>query len=88
MQMQTVPPPEQVLQETRQTRARAVELLRTLERAHAECERHVDRVLHPDSMKRVTGRSALENAIASTRRMIDSLDRAVEAARREAETRP
>jgi hypothetical protein len=74
---------EQVLEETRTTRARAVELLQALERANAECERHVDRVLHPDSLKRVTGRSAMDNAIASTRRMIESLDRAIDEARRE-----
>lgn len=85
MPIETLPPPERVLKETQQTRERAVQLLRTLERAHAECERHVDRVLHPDSMKRVTGRSAMENAIASTRRMIESLDRAIESARRETE---
>lgn len=72
---------QQVLIETHATRQQAVELLKALQHAHAECEAHLKSEQRSDVVKTVTGRSSVENAIASTRRMIESLDRAVEEAR-------
>src|ERR1041384_3848060 len=73
---------QQVLIETHSTRVRAGELLKALQAAQAEAEQHMARAERPDVMKAVTGRSAMDNAIASTKRMIEALDRAVEEARK------
>lgn len=63
-------------------RARAEVVLRELIAASAECESHLTQQSRVDSMRLVTGKTSLENAINETRRIIDVLDRAIEDADR------
>lgn len=73
---------EQILLETQRTRAQAVAVLNDLIEAKAACEATLAAERRPDLVKLVTGRSSLEVAIAETRKLVESLDRAVaEAAR-------
>jgi hypothetical protein len=72
---------QQVLIETHAARQRAIELLKSLQQAQTECEAHLKADQRADVVKAVTGQSSIEAAIASTRRMIETLDRAVEDAR-------
>lgn len=67
---------ERLMEATRHARERAAELLRSLESATAGLNGEAGG--GGDPFKAVTGRSAMENAIASTRRMIETLDRATE----------
>ncbi len=66
-----------MLLETLAARQRAAELLKTLERAQAECEGCLRSDERQDMMKAVTGKSSIESAIGQTRRMIEMLDRAL-----------
>ena len=66
---------QRILQETGVVRDKAEALLRGLMDAKNTSERHLASVHERDRMKALTGRSSMDNAIASTRRMIDSLDR-------------
>lgn len=68
---------QQLLLETLAARQRAVELLKSLEQAAADCEAQLKAEDRIDRIKVVTGRSSLEEAITSTQRMIDMLDRAM-----------
>lgn len=63
--------------ETLAARQRAAELLKTLERAQAECEGCLRSDERQDMMKAVTGKSSIESAIGQTKRMIEMLDRAL-----------
>jgi hypothetical protein len=72
-----------ILLETTATRDRAEALLRTLMDCKAQSERNLAELKQADTFKSVTGRSALDNAIASTQRMIESLNRVINHARRE-----
>jgi len=72
---------QQVLLETYAARQRAAELLKTLERAQAECEGCLKSEQRQDVVKALTGRSSIEQAIAQTRRMVEMLDRALGEAR-------
>ena len=56
-------------------RERAEAVLKSLLHAKAECERHVARFRRPDAMKAIRGESALDRAINSTRRTIQTLER-------------
>ena len=56
-------------------RERAEAVLQSLMAAKAECEKQLARFKRPDMIKSVTGQSALDAAIASTKRMIESLNR-------------
>lgn len=67
----------QVLIETAAAREKAEALLRGLQEARARSERHLREIGQTDAMKAVTGRSSIENAIASTQRMIDTLNRSL-----------
>lgn len=67
---------DRLMEATRHARERAAELLRSLESATSALD--AERAGNGDPFKAVTGRSAMENAIASTRRMIETLDRAAE----------
>jgi len=60
-------------------RERAEAVLQSLLAAKAECEKQLARFKRPDMIKSVTGQSALDAAIASTKRMIESLNRTIEA---------
>lgn len=68
---------QQILVETIAARERAESLLRGLLRARTTSEHHLATLRRTDVLKQVTGSSSLENAINSTRRMIDALDRAI-----------
>lgn len=66
---------QQILLETTATRDRAEALLRTLLDYKTQSERNLADLKQPDVFKSVTGRSALDNAIASTQRMVEALNR-------------
>jgi len=74
---------QRVVLETTATRDRAEALLEGLLRAKEETERERDRLNRVDQMKQLTGKSSIDNAIASTRRMIDTLNRTIREAKRE-----
>ena len=71
---------EQALNDTRRTREQAEQTLAELLRAHAECEAHLAADKRSDMLRKVTGKTSLEQAIEETRRMIDVLRRAEEEA--------
>ena len=52
-------------------------LLRTLKGARADSERRLAEMRQGDPMKKVTGRSMMDNAITRTQRMIDTLNRQI-----------
>ena len=68
---------QQILLETTSTRDRAEALLRTLLDYKSQSERNLAEIKQPDAFKSVTGRSALDNAIASTQRMVEALNRVI-----------
>jgi|KBSSwiStaDraftv2_1062776.scaffolds.fasta_scaffold1703742_1 hypothetical protein len=68
---------QQILLETTTTRDRAEALLRTLLDYKSQSERNLAEIKQPDVFKSVTGRSALDNAIASTQRMVEALNRVI-----------
>src|ERR1043165_7060622 len=72
---------QQVLLETYAARQRAAELLKTLERAAAECDQCLRAEQRQDAIKALTGKSSIEAAICQTRRMVEMLDRALGEAR-------
>lgn len=55
----------------------AAALLRTLQGARAESERRQAELRQGDAMKKVTGRSMMDNAIERTQRMVDTLNRQI-----------
>ena len=69
---------QQVLLQTLATRQNAEKLLASLLRAQAECDQQLQKEQRSDAMKAVTGSSSLDRAIASTRRMIEQLDRSLD----------
>lgn len=74
---------QRILAETIQTRADAEALLRELLRAKEAVERHQAELKLTDPLRRVTGRSSLDNAISSAQRMIETLNRQLETVRRD-----
>jgi len=64
-------------------RDNAEALLRSLVDAKAESERRLSELNQRDQMKTATGRSSMDNAIASTRRMVATLNRLIEEAERD-----
>jgi hypothetical protein len=74
---------QQILLETTATRDRAETLLRSLLDCKAQSERNLADLRQPDVFKSVTGRSALDNAIASTQRMVEALNRVIAQAKRD-----
>jgi hypothetical protein len=68
---------QQILLETTATRDKAEALLRTLLDHKAQSERNLADLKQADVFKTVTGRSALDNAIASTQRMVEALNRVI-----------
>lgn len=71
---------QQVLLETLAARQRAAELLKHLEQAQQECDGVLKSDQRQDMMKAVTGKSSIEQAMASAKRMVEMLDRALEEA--------
>jgi|MDTD01.2.fsa_nt_gb hypothetical protein len=64
-----------ILTETADARADAERLLAGLIDARSKSEARLAELSRSDILKSLTGKSALDNAITSTQRMIDSLDR-------------
>lgn len=64
-----------ILSETADARADAERLLAGLIDARSRSEKRLAELNRADILKSLTGKSALDNAITSTQRMIDSLDR-------------
>jgi len=73
---------QRMIQETLKRRNDAVTLLRSLLDAKSVSERNLAQLQQPDLVKQVTGRSSMDNAIASTRRLIDSFNRVLDDLRR------
>lgn len=73
--------------EYRRQKHEAQSLLQSLMAAKAECEEHQARFNRPDMYRAVTGRSALDAAIASTTRMIERLDAVLARAQADLEVR-
>lgn len=69
--------PESILSRTAIARRQAEHLLRGLVEAKALSERRQADLRQTDPLKQVTGCSSIENAIKSTRRMIETLDRSM-----------
>lgn len=63
-----------------------MELLAWLEQSQRQVHEQLKSEQREDMVRVVAGRSSLEQAITDTRRMIESLDRALEEARRSGET--
>lgn len=67
-----------LLAETTCALEKARRLLDSLQDAKVETERHLSRLRRPDAFASVSGRSAIDNAILSTQRLIESLERAAD----------
>jgi hypothetical protein len=66
---------QKILLETTVAKDKADALLKVLVEAKQRSEEHMRELGQHDTFKRVTGRSSLDNAIASTRRMVETLRR-------------
>lgn len=73
---------QRMIEETTKRRDDAVTLLKSLLDAKSISERNLASLQQPDLIKQVTGRSSMDNAIASTRRLIDSFNRVLDDLRR------
>lgn len=69
---------QRMIQDTTKRRDDAVALLRSLLDAKSVSERNLQQLQQPDLVKQVTGNSSMDNAIASTRRLIDSFNRVLD----------
>ena len=67
-----------LLKETVQVRENAEALLRALTESQAQSEAFLVQSGQRDHLRVVTGKSSLDNAIASTKRMIETLTRQIE----------
>jgi hypothetical protein len=74
---------QDTLAKARRERERAEGLLRHLLEAKAASEKNLALTNERDPMKSATGRSAFDNAIAATRKMIETLDRTCAEAQRQ-----
>ncbi|MBL9031272.1 MAG: hypothetical protein JNM80_06150 [Phycisphaerae bacterium] len=72
-----------ILSETEATRHSAEQLLRSLLDYRTQSERNLAELRQGDLFKSVTGKSALDNAITSTQRMIEALNRVLARTKRE-----
>ena len=68
---------QKILLESTIARDTAEVLLQRLLGAKAESERRLLELRQVDALKKVTGRSAMDNAISSTQRMIETLNRSI-----------
>ncbi len=69
--------------ETQTQRDRALKLLDALRQAKTRSEENLTRLNQTDLLKKVTGASSMDNAIASTQRLIDSFNRVLDQLRDE-----
>jgi hypothetical protein len=76
---------QEVLKEMIETRSTVAASLQSLREAQAQSEARLRDLKRPDVLKAVTGKSSLENAIASAQRMVEMLDRSIEELRQGAE---
>lgn len=67
--------PRSIVTDTIDRRNEAQKLLRALLDAKAVSERNMRELNQHDHLKRVTGRTSMDNAIASTQRLIESFNR-------------
>lgn len=74
---------QRILLKTAADRDRAETLLRQLIDAKTVSEKNLADTKQPDFLKQVTGKSALDNAIQSTQRMIETLNRTLDQFKRE-----
>lgn len=74
---------QRILLETTTVRDRAEALLKGLIETKATVERHAPVNTKADALKKVTGRSSIENAVASTQRMVEALNRTLRQLRTE-----
>tara|TARA_R110000868_G_scaffold226872_1_gene479767 strand:+ start:296830 stop:297183 length:354 start_codon:yes stop_codon:yes gene_type:complete len=72
----------QILSQTTHRRDEATKLLESLLDAKKVSERNLVSIKQDDLLKRVTGNSSMDNAITSTRRLIDSFNRVIDDLRR------
>jgi hypothetical protein len=72
-----------VVVETTATRDKAEALLEALRRARRESDRQMKALGLCDKLQEATGRSLYDNAIESTRRMVDTLNRCVRNAKKD-----
>ncbi len=75
-------PKQRILQETISRRDEACALLRSLLDAKSISEQNLAQLHQPDLVKQVTGQSSMDNAIASTHRLIESFNRILDDLRR------
>lgn len=68
---------QRILIETTAARDQAEALLRALLDAKSKSERRLAELKQTDALKAVTGRSAMDNAIATTQRMVETLNRSI-----------
>ncbi len=73
---------QRMIQDTTQHRDEAMTLLSSLINAKSISERNLAAIHQPDLLKQVTGKSSMDTAIASTRRLIDSFNRILDDLRR------
>ena len=76
-------PKQRMLIEATTKRDEAEALLRTLLDAKATSERNLRDIGRDDMVKRVTGRSSLDRAVASAQRLLESFNRVLGDLRRE-----
>lgn len=74
---------QRILMETTEARDEAEAVLAVLIEARGASERHLLQMHKPDVLKQVTGRSSMDNAIASTQRMIETLNRVIQDVKRD-----
>lgn len=68
---------DRILIDLARQRDKADGLLKELQEARARAERLLEESNRRDTYKEVTGASSLDNAIVSTRNMVDTLDRQI-----------
>lgn len=73
---------QRILLETATVRDRAEALLKGLIETKSTFDRHAP-APKADALKKVTGRSSIDNAVASTQRMVEALNRTLGQLRRE-----
>ena len=73
---------QRMIQDATKHRDDAINLLRSLIDAKSVSERNLADIHQPDLVKQVTGKSSMDTAIASTRRLIESFNRVLEDLRR------
>jgi len=73
---------KQILSQTTHRRDEATKLLASLLDAKKVSERNLAAIHQDDLLKRVTGNSSMDNAITSTRKLIDSFNRVIDDLRR------